>query len=80
MEQVIVETKGQKPGGGAPILPIEDDKRKEDWHEERLLDDDGNEIFIRYEGEPSVGRYEFIRDYLNFKLGRLKPKKGEPVA
>ncbi|MCH9054003.1 MAG: hypothetical protein IIA72_23625 [Proteobacteria bacterium] len=79
MDQVIVETKDQPLGGGAPILPIEDDKLKEGWHEERLLDDDGNEIIIRYEGKPSVGRYEFIRDYLSFKLDRLKPKKEEPA-
>ena len=38
----------------APRLPLE-----EGWHEERLLDDDGKEIFIKYKGEPSRDRYEF---------------------
>ena len=36
------------------------------------LDDAGEEIFIRYKGDPSKARYEFIRDYLDFKLKRLK--------
>jgi hypothetical protein len=29
-------------------------------------------IFMRYKGEPSKERYEFIRDYLDFKLKRMK--------
>lgn len=52
-----------------PILPLE-----KEWHEERLLDDEGQEILIRYKGEATRGRYEFIRDYLDFKIKRLKPK------
>ena len=43
-----------------------------DWREERLLDENGEEIFVRYKGEPSKERYEFIRDYLDFKLKRMK--------
>jgi hypothetical protein len=43
-----------------------------DWREERLLDETGEEIFIKYKGEPSKARYEFIRDYLDFKVKRLK--------
>jgi hypothetical protein len=31
------------------------------------LDEEGEEIFVRYKGEPSKERYEFIRDYLDFK-------------
>jgi len=49
-----------------------DEKLREGWQEERLLDDKGGEIFLRYEGEVSAERYEFIRDYLDFKLSRLK--------
>jgi len=44
------------------------------WSEETLIDDEGDEIKIRYRGKASVDRYEFIRDYLSFKIGRLKPK------
>jgi hypothetical protein len=40
----------------------------------RLLDDAGEEIFIRYKRDPSKARYEFIRDYLDFKLKRIKPQ------
>lgn len=73
MEEVVVERKGEGGKPKPPILPIPtDDSPKEGWHEERLIDDSGNEIFIRYEGEPSVARYEFIRDYLDFRLKRQK--------
>jgi hypothetical protein len=73
MEQVIVEQKGQiPPMKPPPSLPLaSQDQPKAGWHEERLIDDSGHEIFIRYEGEPSAERYEFIRDYLDFKLRRL---------
>jgi hypothetical protein len=43
-----------------------------DWREERLLDEAGAEIFVRYKGDPSKERYEFIRDYLDFKVKRMK--------
>ena len=42
------------------------------WKEERLIDDGGEEIFIRYRGEPTAERYTYIRDYLDFKLARVK--------
>ena len=32
----------------------------------------GEEIFVRYKGDPSKERYEFIRDYLDFKVKRIK--------
>lgn len=53
-----------------PPLPL-DDLRSE-WREERLLDESGDEIFIRYKGVPSKERYEFIRDYSDFKVKRMK--------
>jgi hypothetical protein len=40
--------------------------------DERLLDEAGEEIFVRYRGAPSKERYEFIRDYLDFKVKRMK--------
>jgi hypothetical protein len=74
MENAILEQKGNgeddpKSLVAVPRLPLE-----EGWHEERLLDDDGKEIFIKYKGEPSRDRYEFIRDHLEFKLKRMKGK------
>jgi hypothetical protein len=79
MEQAQIVEKGKavvdpaaKPTVDAPRLPL--DPPASGWREERLLDDDGEEIFIRYKGDPTKGRYEFIRDYLDFKLKRLKPK------
>lgn len=36
------------------------------------MDDGGNETFLPHKGEPSLERYEFIRDYLDFRIQRLK--------
>jgi hypothetical protein len=72
MDQLHVVEKGGGGGGPrdngklAPTLPLESS-----WHEERLIDDTGDEVLVRYKGEPSVERYEFIRDYLDFKVQRL---------
>jgi hypothetical protein len=43
-----------------------------DWREERLLDEAGEEIFVRYKRDPSKERYQFIRDYLDFRVKRMK--------
>lgn len=62
-----------------PRLPIEtpmsqiDQGIQGEWSEETLIDDAGDEIRIRYRGKASLARYEFIRDFLNFKINRLKP-------
>ena len=73
MEQVTVtEAAGVTPikPGVTPRLPLE--TLPPEWREERLLDEAGEEIFVRYKGEPSKERYEFIRDYLDFKVKRMK--------
>jgi len=53
-----------------PRLPLQGSG--DDWREERLLDEAGEAIFIRYKGDPSKERDEFIRDYLDFKIKRIK--------
>jgi hypothetical protein len=81
MSQVIV----QEPGDLAPIvrntppqreldLPSSEKGLLLDWSEETLIDDGGDEIKIRYKGKASRERYEFIRDYLDFKIQRLTKK------
>jgi hypothetical protein len=70
MAQVQVTEAAAGKGAEAPRLRLEE--LPAEWREERLLDDDGEEIFIRYKGEPSKMRYEFIRDYLDFKIKRIK--------
>lgn len=77
MEQVIVEKQGpDQEAMQPPRLGLEvGAQKKEGWEEERLIDDGGDEIFISYEGKPTIKRYEFIRDYLDFKLDRLKKAK-----
>lgn len=72
MESITLERKGEAPSGTLPTLELPDDRvgTRKGWKEERLLDDAGDEIFISYQGEPSVARYEFIRDYLDFKVKR----------
>jgi hypothetical protein len=72
MEQVtVVEAAAAIPPkpNDPPRLALE---TPEDWREERLLDEAGEEIFVRYKGDPSKERYEFIRDYLDFKIKRMK--------
>jgi hypothetical protein len=82
ISQVLVQQKGVV-APTPPILPISpvpmsvaaDTARaqpKDGWKEERLIDDDGDETFISYKGEPSIERYEFIRDYLTFRIERLR--------
>ena len=39
--------------------------------EERILDDDGNAIVVKFPGEPTVETYEFLKDYLEFRIQRL---------
>ena len=65
--QVIEKGGGARPipdaklgAGDPPRLPL---SRQEpalgpEWREERLLDETGEEIFVRYKGEPSKERYE----------------------
>ncbi|MFM5954374.1 MAG: hypothetical protein ACKOPE_08750 [Novosphingobium sp.] len=78
MEQVVVQERPTAP----MVLPTfkiekpdpkpESSQLPEGWKEERLIDDGGEEIFIRYLGDPTPERYTFIRDYLDFKLSRMK--------
>ncbi|HEX8233159.1 MAG TPA: hypothetical protein VF559_07435 [Caulobacteraceae bacterium] len=77
MEQVRLEQKGGAAGAAPPPLPLPPEapverSTKLGWKEERLIDDSGDETFLSYKGEPSVERYEFIRDYLEFRIQRLK--------
>lgn len=79
MNQVIVEERASAPPAALPRFALEkpkdeteDDSLPEGWKEERLIDDGGEEIFIRYRGDPNQKRYTFIRDYLDFKLSRMK--------
>ena len=79
----VVQAVGGTPNFTPPPLPLPgrqalppeepaERAQKAGWKEERLLDDNGEETFLTYKGEPSVERYEFIRDYLEFRISRLK--------
>ena len=59
-----------------PILPLDDTTLLEGWHEERLIDDSGEEIFVRFKHKPSSEHYAYIRDYYGFKINRMSPCKG----
>jgi hypothetical protein len=81
MDQVTLIERAPPPAGAPPRFAIEAPKPDEaessmalkaGWKEERLIDDGGEEIFVRYRGEPTRDRYTFIRDYLDFKLSRMK--------
>lgn len=73
MDNVQLHQKGAA-GSFAPPPLLEEARpeTKSGWKEERLVDDDGDETFLSYKGEPSLERYEFIRDYLDFRISRLK--------
>jgi len=78
MSEVTVQERAAAPPAAPPRFVMEPPKADaqsqlpEGWKEERLIDDGGEEIFIRYLGDPTPERYTFIRDYLDFKLGRMK--------
>ena len=57
----------------SPLRLVEPD---EPWNEERLIDTDGELIFIRFKGRPSLQRYEYVRDYLDLKIRRMKAGSG----
>lgn len=79
MGEVIVQERAVAPPVEAPRFPLkplmpareEFAPATDGWKEERLIDDGGEEIFIRYRGEPTAERYTYIRDYLDFKLKRM---------
>ena len=79
---VVAPSDAAPPAGRSPptrTLPRNDQNAEVDelpagWSEERLIDDGGEEIKIRYRGKASAERYEFIRDYLDFKIQRLAKK------
>ena len=58
-----------------PVLPLDDTTLPEGWHEERLIDDSGKEIFVRFKHKPSSEHYAYIRDYYGFKFDRMCPGK-----
>lgn len=73
MDNVQLHQKGAAEGFTPP--PLMEETRpasKAGWKEERLVDDGGDETFLSYKGEPSLERYEFIRDYLEFRISRIK--------
>lgn len=61
----------------APLRLVEPD---EPWNEERLIDAEGEPVLIRYKGKPSLERYEYIRDYLDLKIRRMKGGSAYPVG
>lgn len=61
----------------APLGPAMGAPFASGGREERLLDVNGQEIVIWFAAEPTLEKYEFLRDYLEFKIKRLA-KKGLP--
>lgn len=77
VHQIEITEKAPPSGAAAPSttppkLPLAEESPASGWEEERLIDDDGELILIRYRGKPSPERYAYIRDYLDFKLKRMK--------
>lgn len=40
--------------------------------EERIMDDDGNSIIVHFPFEPTLEIYDFLKDYLEFRINRLR--------
>lgn len=78
IEQVRLERKGKAENVAPPSIPLSGLGNSairppaDGWKEERLIDDAGEETLLTYKGELSIERYEFIRDYLDFRIQRLK--------
>lgn len=85
MAQAILQEAGPLASPTPPRLPLAplpagaSAGTPEVWSEETLIDDGGNEIKIKYLGKATLERYEFIRDYLDFKIARLA-KAGSKAA
>jgi hypothetical protein len=54
----------------ARLRPVE--PAGDDWTTEHITDEAGQAILIRYRGKPCRERYEFIRDFLDLKVRRLR--------
>lgn len=57
-------------GPQAPLLlPI---LQSSPGRQEKIADDDGNEIILTFPSEPTIETYEFVKEYLEFRINRLQ--------
>lgn len=49
------------------------------WHE-RIVDESGVEIDVRFSKEPALGTFEYLRDYLTFKIKRMTTGAAAPAS
>jgi hypothetical protein len=54
--------------------PITTGQSKTSAMVERLIDDSGSQIVLQFDKEPSAASYEYLRDYLDFKLKRIQSR------
>jgi hypothetical protein len=40
--------------------------------QEKIADDDGNQIVLTFPAEPTIETYEFVKEYLEFRIARLQ--------
>lgn len=69
----------QEQGGGVGIL-ISSEEQSIQTKTERLIDDEGREIIFQFSGNP-LNAYQYLKDYLDFKMKRMEKKRieEEPV-
>ena len=62
----------QTSGHQAPTVGRATSESAGTWLEEQILDDDGNCIVMKFPTEPTVETYEFLKDYLDFRVARMR--------
>jgi hypothetical protein len=65
--QQTIQSQGDAVGGGAQGL-------KGAARTERIIDPEGMDIVLQFSGEPTSDSYEFLRDYIDLRLKRIKGK------
>jgi hypothetical protein len=63
--QQTIQSQGDTVGGCAQGL-------KGAARTERIIDPEGIDIILQFSGEPTIDSYEFLRDYIDLRLKRIK--------
>lgn len=74
VDDIMSETQNSSMSKGMAKTPIISDPSK--LKIERTHDRDGLDITLQFNGEPTEGTYEYLKDFFEFKLAQMKKAKG----